>query len=177
MASRNLMLVPLALLGLSACADAPPSAERLPPGTNAMMPVSDETFANSAAASDQFEIQSSQLILSRSQNPAVRGFAQQMVQDHTDSTNRLKAILAAEGKPGPNPYMTPAQTGMLAQIRNAGDPDTVYMQKQALGHEDAVMLFSAYSLNGGDPQLRAFAQQTLPVIQSHRDMVRQISGF
>jgi predicted outer membrane protein len=48
-----------------------------------------QTYRTMAAQSDAFEIASSQLALQRSRNPNVRRFAQQMIQDHSMTSQAL----------------------------------------------------------------------------------------
>ena len=66
----------------------------------------DQNFAMQAAGSDMFEIQSSQLALQKSRNPAIRRFAQQMVEAHTRSRaerrqrlHRIASRMAEDGFP------------------------------------------------------------------------------
>jgi putative membrane protein len=57
-------------------------------------------FVTSAAAGNQFEIDSSKLALSRTRSDAVKRFAQRMVEDHTDAAAKFKTA-AAEAKLSP----------------------------------------------------------------------------
>lgn len=55
-------------------------------GQQAGAPISAQDYVAKAAASDQYEIQSSDLVLKQTKNDAVRAFARQMVTDHTAAT-------------------------------------------------------------------------------------------
>lgn len=60
-----------------------------------------QTYRTMAAQSDAFEIASSQLALERSRNPAVRRFAQQMIQDHgmtSQALNGGRPVYTASGE-------------------------------------------------------------------------------
>lgn len=52
------------------------------PGAPMMAPMSAESFRQMAIISDTFEIESSRIALERSRSPAVRRFADMMIQDH-----------------------------------------------------------------------------------------------
>ena len=54
-------------------------------------------YVTQAGASDLFEIQSSQLALTKAQRPEVREFAQTMITHHTQTT---AALTAAAGRAG-----------------------------------------------------------------------------
>src|SRR3954447_10075822 len=56
-----------------------------------------QDFATKAGAAGMFEIQSSQLALSKSQNADVKAFAQKMVDDHTKAADELKTAAASQG--------------------------------------------------------------------------------
>ena len=51
-------------------------------------------FVQNAAASDMYEVQSSQLAMMKTRNADVRRFAEMMVADHTATTRQLQQILA-----------------------------------------------------------------------------------
>ena len=57
----------------------------------AASPLTAQGFANAAAASDKFEIESSKLAASAATSAAVKSFAARMVTAHTGSTAKLKA--------------------------------------------------------------------------------------
>jgi predicted outer membrane protein len=70
------------------------------------------TFRQMASQSDAFEIAASRLALERSQNPRVRTFAQQMIADHSQSSQALnggKAMYSANGE-----WLGSTATGTLA---------------------------------------------------------------
>lgn len=58
---------------------------------------------------------------------------------------------------------------MLQQLQNASGAqfDQLYTQMQLQAHQQAVALFQNYAQNGSDPELKSFAQQTLPKLQQH----------
>jgi putative membrane protein len=47
------------------------------------------------------------------------------------------------------------------------DFDAEYIRIMVADHEKAVALFQAQSQNGSDPDLKAWATQTLPKLQAH----------
>ena len=176
----KLLAAAVATAALAACAQqgsSGPTSSSSPMAasgtTMAAMPMTASTFAQMAASSGLFEVQSSQLAMSRSQSQ-VRSFAQQMVQDHDRANRELMALAQANNMPM-TPRMNERHQGMLDQLAAAGSGpafDQRYMQQQAMAHDEAVTLFSNYAQNGDNPQLREFARRTLPALQQHQQTLR-----
>jgi putative membrane protein len=143
-----------------------------------MTPTTRDAYVGMAAASDLFEIQSSQLAQQRSQSPAVRDFAQMMVTDHTNTTRQLTAAAQAAGMGPVAPALLPMQARMIAQLRAApaGGFDRTYLDQQVQAHQMALSLHSSYAQNGDTPQLRQVAAAATPVVQTHLDHVRQLAS-
>lgn len=130
-------------------------------------------FVKMAGASDKFEIDSSNLVMS-SQDPKVRQFAQQMVTDHTNSTAQIKAAAASDHVRVAPPMLNAMQKSNIAKLRAAKGTarDKLYWQQQATSHQMALQLHQGYASNGDKPALKAAAAQIVPVVQGHIDMVK-----
>ncbi|WP_114953719.1 DUF4142 domain-containing protein [Sphingosinicella terrae] len=152
----------------AACAtnadDAPPAST-----ADAMSPTSAPGYLRMAASSDMFEIESSRLALQQSQNPAVRQFAQMMINDHTRTTNEATAIARQQGMNPPPPMMAPHHQQMLDELRAAGPAnfDSAYKRAQIAAHQEALNLHQGFASGGDNEALRGFAQRTVPAIQMH----------
>jgi putative membrane protein len=133
-----------------------------------------QNYVAEAAASDQFEIQSSELVLKQSKNREVRAFAQQMVDDHTASTTRLMSVVSTAGLTAPGTGLHAKQQNDLAALRDAGaSMDQLYITQQRAAHAEAIALHQgAATSNGAMPaSLTAFASEVLPTIQAHARML------
>jgi putative membrane protein len=131
-----------------------------------------------AGSSDQFEIQSSQLALQVSQNPAVRNMANMLIADHTRSTQMLMAAAQSAGLTPPPPALLPPHQAMLDQLRAAGSGpafDQAFQQIQLQAHQEALALHQNYSAQGDVAALRTTAGQIVPVIQMHIQHAQSIS--
>jgi len=161
------------LLPIAACSNPGPPP---PPPMPAQPQVSaqDQNFAMTAGASDQFEIQSSQLALQKSRNPALRRFAQRMVDDHTKTTQQLTSIAQAKGM-ALQPQLNGDQQTMLSDLQKANGRrfDGMYWRDQVTGHQQAVAAFQGEANDGYDADIKSFAQQTLPTIQQHLRMAQR----
>ena len=131
-----------------------------------------------AGSSDQFEIQSGQLALQMSQNPAVRSIAQMLITDHTNSTNMVVAAAQSAGITPPPPAILPQHQALLDQERAAGSGpafDMAFQQVQIQAHQQALTLHQNYAANGDVPALRAVAGQIVPVVQNHLNMLQSLN--
>jgi putative membrane protein len=166
---RKLAILLGGAIALAACnttPPAPPPAAMIDPNNPLFAP----GFMAQAASGDQFEIQSSQLALSASQNVAVRNFANLLIADHTRLSQAMAATAQSARLRPPDPVMLAAQQAALDQLRAAGTGpsfDTAYLQAQVSAHQAAIAMFQAYASGGDVPALRDAATQALPVIQMH----------
>ena len=134
-------------------------------------------YMQRAAASDAFEIQSSQLALQKSQTPAVRQYAQMMIDHHTMTTRDLTAAAQRSGLTPPPPALTPDKAQMISSLQSAAGAsfDQLYLQHQLMGHQEALALHSSYAAGGDDSNLKQVAQKAVPVVRGHLDQVQSLA--
>lgn len=141
------------------------------------MPTMAAAFVPMAAASDQFEIRSSQLALQRSQNADVRRYAQMMIDHHTNTTRQLTAAARAAGiTPPANPPMPAMLANMMRDLQGKSGAafDRAYVMHQTQSHEMALNLHRTYATNGDRAELRTVAAAAVPVVQQHLDEARRM---
>ncbi len=130
----------------------------------------DTDFVHKASVAGIFAIESSQLALQRTQNPAIRGYAQKVIDDDTKVAADLQAALASD-KAGiqPDTMLDRAhQTDIDVLTRATPNGfDRLYVELQTHVHEDAIALFNDYATTGKGPALQGFAHDALPVLQAH----------
>jgi putative membrane protein len=162
LASACLMVASVAL------AQSPPSAGGTP---------SAQEFVNKVAISDLFEIQSSQVALSKQPDADTKPFAEKMVQDHQKTSSELKALVEVSVPKLTLPAsMDSEHQQMLIELtaKNGKDFDQSYDQTQVKAHRDAVALFEAYSKGGDNPELKSWASKTLPDLKEHLAMAEKL---
>ncbi|HEY0149773.1 MAG TPA: DUF4142 domain-containing protein [Allosphingosinicella sp.] len=138
-------------------------ADAAPPAMSAA------TYMQTAASSDMFEIQSGQLALQRSCDPAVRSFAQMIINDHTRMSNMMMDTGRANGLPPPPVQMLPHHMNMLQTLDRAppGSFEAAFRNEQVMAHQEALNLHRSYADAGDLPPFRALASQAVPAIQAH----------
>jgi putative membrane protein len=189
---RTVFLLTAASLALAACnsnsdtpageatmaadnVDAGVTSPNMAPAAGAVA-AGNQQFVDTVAASDLFEIQSSELAQNKATSKAVKDFAAMMIDHHTKSSADLKqAALAASPSLPVAPRLTAAQQADLDALRGAtGDFDKQYVQKQVAAHEAARSLLSDYSAVGAPGPLRDFASKTVTVVTGHLERARKL---
>lgn len=118
------------------------------------------------------EISSGQLAAKKGTLPGVRSFGNMMVSDHGMAQRKLLALAKRKGILLPAEATGGIQTDL--KLKNAGDAafDRLYIHGMLADHRSTVQMFETYVLTGKDPDVRAFAQQILPTLKSHLEMVK-----
>lgn len=137
----------------------------------------DREFMIMAAHSDQFEIRSSQLALQKSSNAEVRQYAQQMIQEHTQSTRQLTQLAAQRGVTLPN-APAPFNQAVIQQLStlSGAEFDRAYLEAQTNGHMQTVAVFRTQVGQGQDAAVKQFAARLLPTIEGHYEVASQMTG-
>jgi putative membrane protein len=171
---RILMIAAAAFMAGPALAQAAKDAAKEP----APHTIDLKKYVEDAAGADLFEVKASQLALQRSQDPAIREFAQHMVSEHTDSTNKLKVELdKAKLEIEPPKALDPEKQAMLDKLMNVGmeDFNKLYMTTLIAGHQEALDMHAAFAKTGTD-SFRAFARTMTTHTKDHLDQAKRIDG-
>lgn len=159
----------MAAVGMVAGMAAPALAQTPPPPPPAEAKTSALAYVMAAGASDQFEIQSSQIALSKSPNAATRHYAQTLIRDHMKTTAATVKAAKKAGLNPPPPMLDPGAQPSIAELQNASatDFDHVYFGQQGPAHQAALDLHQSYAANGDKAPLRLSAKAAVPIVQKH----------
>jgi putative membrane protein len=118
------------------------------------------------------EITISQAVMDHLTNADLKGFAQQMISDHTAANTALLALAQQKGVEVP----TKDESSLSDEWSKKTDGvDNEYVKEMVSDHEDAVKLFEKAS-SSSDPDIAAFAQKTLPTLQHHLSMAQDLKA-
>jgi putative membrane protein len=131
----------------------------------------DRDFVEKAAKSGMEEVDISRIAAERTSNSSVKSFAQMMVSDHSAANEKLTSL--ATGKAIKLPAQDTSVSGKWAK-RDSKDFDQEYVDKMVSDHKEAVDLFQKEADKGTDPELQAFARDTLPKLQHHLEMAMDL---
>jgi putative membrane protein len=136
----------------------------------------DRQFALDAAGSGLYEVAAAQLALTRAASPAVVNYAQMLIQHHTAANQQLLAIMGARGIAPPT-SLPPDKQHNIEMFRPRSGPEFDRMFIDVAGvkdHQGAIGTFERASTTVSDPDLRTWAQNTLPVLREHYAAAQRI---
>lgn len=137
-----------------------------------------QTFANAAAASDAFEIATSQLADGQGASAKTKKFAADMIKAHTESTAKLKtAASAATPAIVPDATLAAEQQQVLDSLKGVkgADFDKAYATAQVDAHQKTLDALKANAANNDVPQpLRDFATKLIPTVTAHLNMAKSL---
>jgi putative membrane protein len=149
-----------------------PSQMNSPANTGRMMNAHDREFVQKAASAGMYEVKAAQLAMEKSKDDQVKSVAQHMNTDHTAANDKLKSIAQTEGITIPQQLMPEHQRQLDKLSAMSGKEfDKEYMNQQKQAHDEAVMLFQRQTSIGQNAALKSFAEQTLPTLRMHKQMV------
>lgn len=135
-----------------------------------------QDFVNKAAAGGIFEVESSKAVQGKAQNKAINEFAQKMIDDHGAANAKLQTIAGEQKLQVPTETDAKHKSDLEALKRATGSVDQPYVKMQQEAHTEAVKLFQDYSTDGDNAELKTFAQQTLPTLKMHQEMIEKIAS-
>jgi putative membrane protein len=128
----------------------------------------EKSFITQAASGGLGEIAAGNLIIQKSSNASVKAFAERMVKDHTKANEKLKEIAKTKGLIFPA-TLSETQIKHMAALKELSgrSVDVQYVTMMVNDHGKTEELF-VRATTFKDADLKAFAINTLPIIQTHR---------
>lgn len=165
----------LALLPIAACSDSRQemtTSNPTPPAATAS--ATDTMFMNQAAMMGLGEVQAHQLAVQKG-GPRVKPLAQYMLNVHNQQNAQLMQVAQAKGVTPPT-SIDPTIQQQIDALQKLSGPrfDHEYLTTQLADHNQTIALFQREIAEGTDPELKGFAQQNLPEIQSHTQKIEAL---
>jgi putative membrane protein len=134
----------------------------------------DQQFISGAASGGMLEVELGKLAADKAQSEDVKKFAQQMVTDHTKANDELKTLAQGKGATLPTEMMPRHKKDLdrLSKLSGA-DFDKAYMTMMVKDHEEDVNQFKEAARNSADPDLKSFADKTVPTLEEHLKMAKE----
>jgi len=145
--------------------------------STAQLSTEDMRFVREAAQSGLAEVRMGQLAMQNAQSEALRSYGQRLVADHTRANEELAQLALQKGAPVPM-EMDASDRRMIERLSalSGAEFDRMSQRDAVQAHERDIKLFQRAAQNCKDPELRAFAQKTLPILQEHLAMAQQMSS-
>jgi putative membrane protein len=136
----------------------------------------DRDFFDAAAQGGLLEVKLGQLVVAKGTSDDVKRFAQRMIDDHTKVDHRLADIGQKEGLSAPQELDKKQKDELDKMSQYSGTKlDQEYMNLMVDEHKDDVKAFEKEAKDGKDPVLKQFAATTLPTLNEHLALARQIN--
>jgi putative membrane protein len=137
----------------------------------------DTRFIKEAAMGGMEEVQLGQLAVQKASNGDVKTFGQRMVDDHTKANTQLQQIASQKGVTVASKLSAPKQKDVdkLSKLNGAAF-DRSYMSMMVKDHVKDVAEFQKESKNAKDSDVKGFAAATLPTLQDHLKMAKDINS-
>jgi putative membrane protein len=134
----------------------------------------DQEFVKKAYSLNRTEIELGRMAQQKGSTAEVRAFGARMVADHTRALDDLKAAAHKDGLALPNAIL-PQQKQLESQLSQLGGRqfDDVYMKHMVTGHGSAIDIYAQEIARGLSPALHAYAEQSLPMLESHEHAADQ----
>lgn len=140
--------------------------------------VPDGDFMLEAASGGLMEVELGKYASTNAASARVKQFGRMMVTDHTKANTKLKAIAGKKDVTLPTAPTGEQQTHVTDLTAKKGaDFDKDYVDMMVEDHKEDVSKFEDEAKNGKDPEVKAFASATLPVLQKHLKSIQAIQAI
>lgn len=137
---------------------------------------SDTQFAKEASQANLGEIKLGQLAQQKGTDSSVKDFGKQMVTDHQNAQDQLKDAAQKENITLPTTLSAKDQATYDRLSKLSGSQfDKAYAQDMVKDHTTDVAKFKHEANSGKNASIKSFASQTLPTLQQHLNMAKQMS--
>lgn len=134
----------------------------------------DQDFAVNTAISGMTEIQAGQLAEQKGMEKDVKSYGAELVKDHTEAADKLKAIATKKNLTLPTALTPDAQKDIDKLQADSGRKfDKAFLAMMVSDHKKAISAFEDESKNGSDADIRAFADSTLHTLRHHLERAEQ----
>jgi len=172
---KALLTAAAVALLVSGCATMAPGDMGMARSSTAM-PLNAMGYMQMAHSGDMFEVESSRMALQMSRDPAIRSFAQMMINDHTGMMNEMMRMTNSMNMNMAAMPMAPHHAAMLQRLRtaSASNFNMMYKREQVMAHQEAHMLHRTYAARGDNAALRAMAARAAPVVARHLQTAQRL---
>jgi len=144
----------------------------------AKLSAADQKAVKDMAMADMAEVESGKLAVSKAQSPEVKAFGQQMIDDHGAALAKVQALAQARGVTLPT-ELDSKHKAMSAKLEkmSGADFDKAYMAGAGVkDHKDTHAKLMSDAKKIKDPDVKALADQHMPVVEQHLKAAQQMAS-
>lgn len=128
----------------------------------------DKDFVTTAGKGGKAEVELAQDAVSHATNPDVKAFAQKLIEDHTKANTDLGQIAASKGVTIPSEAEAKMKEAKERIEKLTGKTfDEAFVKQMVEDHKSTIKLFEDESKAAADPDIKKFAESTLPTLREH----------
>jgi putative membrane protein len=143
---------------------------------SASLAADDSTFLQDAIQGSLAEVQMGQLAQQNGSSEDVKAFGQALVSDHTSSMDQASALAQSMNVEVPTePKPEAQQEYEKLQALQGAEFDKEFAEHMVMDHQKEIDKFEEQS-QAGSEEVAQFAQQTLPVLNTHLDLAKKIEA-
>ena len=136
----------------------------------------DKRFLKAAAIGDEAEIQLGQLAEQKASDNKVRQFGARLVKDHSNNDDLLKGVAQSQRVALPT-ELDPEHQDLKARLEKLSGTqfDKAFVREMVQEHKKTIAKFQHEAATSTDPTVKGFAQQSVPVLQSHLTEAKRLN--
>lgn len=142
-----------------------------------MNPKNDQQFLEWAATRNAMEVEMGQMAARKAPSQQVRQFGQMLATDHGRNNAKAMPLIREMNITLPE-TMAPQDHKTIEEFtRLKGQQfDQRFVQHEVKDHEHVIKIFQKFAKDAQNPQVRQFAEQTIPVLEKHLAAAKRLAG-
>ena len=146
-------------------------------GTMSTLSDADKEFVMKVAQGGMAEVALGSMAGQQGSSADVKSFGNRMVNDHGKANDELKALATNKGLALPTELDAEHKSKQDDLSKKSGKAfDKAYADAMVADHEKTVADFEKESTSAQDPDLKAWVTKTLPTLQDHLKMAKDLKG-
>lgn len=142
--------------------------------SNAPFSQKDRSFLSEAAQGGLMEVRMGELGEQKATNPEVKNLAQTLHNDHQKANDELAGAVQSKGIQLPTEMSSTHQAAISSlESKSGAEFDRQFVRDTIRDHRKDIDAFERASRDLSDPDLKSWAEKTLPVLRKHLSLAEQ----
>jgi putative membrane protein len=133
----------------------------------------DKQFLNEAANGNMHEVQMGHLGLQKAASDGTKKFSQRLVDDHTAAGNEVRELAQKKGVTIADDHKDVAKNAFAS--KTGSEFDKAFAKDMVEDHRKDIEAFDKENKNGSDPDVKKWAEKTLPTLKSHLQQAESLA--
>jgi len=135
----------------------------------------DVSFMKKAAQGGLAEVALGRVAQQQASDSQVKSFGERMVQDHTQANDKLMTLAQSLNVTLPTtPSKSDEKEMDKLKAMNGSEFDSAYARAMVKDHKKDIKEFEHAAMHASNPQVKAFAEETLPTLKQHLSLAEKL---